>query len=219
MNIIGILCWYDERPSSLAGVVTSLAKVGISHFVAVDGAYALYPAGRAYSDREQHAAISEVCKSLDIGCTLFAPSEPFVGNEVEKRCLSLRLAETVAEPNEDWYFVVDADHFVRSAIGHRGLLQETRHDVAAIRLTEGEGSMQCRCVLRAIPGLRYEGNHFTLMTPDGRNLHTAAKGVLDLMRVEVEHRVGQRDGGRREKQLHYYERRDRLGVEGLMSCV
>lgn len=218
MNVIGILCFYDERASSLAGVVTGLAKVGVSHVVAVDGAYALYPEGRAYSDREQHSTISEVCKSLDMGCTLHAPSEPFVGNEVEKRSLSLRLAEAVAEPDVDWYFVVDADHFVVSAIGHLALLQQTKCDVAAIRLTEGAGSMACRCVFRAIPGLRYDGNHFTPVTPDGRNLHNSTSPVLDLSCVEVEHRVGQRDMDRRESQVRYYERRDRLGIEGLL-CV
>lgn len=217
MNIIGVLVFYDERPSSLAGVIAGLAKVGVSHVVAVDGAFAIYPNGRAYSDREQHATISEVCKSLGMGCTLHAPSEPFVGNEVEKRTLSLRLAETVAEPNVDWYFIVDADHFVVSAIGHLGLLQNTSCDVAAVNLTEGASSMRCRCVLRAIPGLHYVGNHFTITTPDGRNLHSTGS-CLDLSCVEVEHRVGQRDKDRRENQLRYYERRDRLGIEGL-TCV
>jgi hypothetical protein len=69
--------------------------------------------------------IAEVCDALEMGCTMFAPREPFAGNEVEKRSVSLKLAETVAEPFEDWYFVVDADHFVTSAIGHTERLAST----------------------------------------------------------------------------------------------
>jgi hypothetical protein len=43
VNLIGILCWFDERPAALAGVVAGLAKAGVSHVVAVDGAYSLFP--------------------------------------------------------------------------------------------------------------------------------------------------------------------------------
>lgn len=215
MNLIGLLCWYDELPSWLAGVTAGLAKAGVSHVVAVDGAYSLYPAAGAYSAREQHNAIAEVCEALGMGCTLFAPREPFVENEVEKRTVSLRLAEAVADPSRDWYFVVDADHFVKSAVGHLDKLAQTNCDVAAVRLTQDGGGWPCRCVFRAIPGLRYDGNHFSQITPDGRNLWDSTSPVLDLSCVEVEHRTGPRDKGRRESQLRYYERRDRLGIEGL----
>lgn len=218
MKLIAVLCWFDERPSWLAGVVASLKKAEVAHVVALDGAYALYPGGRAYSSREQHGVIVETCQALEMGCTIYAPQEPYFGNEVEKRTLSMRLAEAIAEPHEDWYFVVDADHFVTSAIGHTDRLAETECDVAEIRFMEPYGAIPSggcplRCVIRAIPGIYYDGNHYTFRTPDGRDLHHGREPALDLSCIEVEHRTGERDRYRKGLQKHYYERRDMVGAE------
>lgn len=219
MKLIGILSWYDERTSWLSGVIASLAKAEIRHLVAVDGAYGVYPNGRGYSGPEQHAAIVEVCRALEMGCTIHTPAEPWFGNEVEKRNYAFALAETIAEPYEDWYFLADADHFVTSVMGHVKALQETEHDVAEVRFTErldgsfDMGGCPLRCVFRAIPGLRFETNHFTYRLPDGRNLHDPNEPALDLSMVEVEHRTQWRDSYRKEKQQIYYKRRDEYGLE------
>lgn len=217
MKLIGILSWFDENPAWLAGVVAALHRAEISHVIAVDGAYALYPNGKAQSAPEQQGAIVEVCRSLEMGCTMFAPAEPFFGNEVEKRNLAYRLAEVVAEPYEDWYFLVDADHFVTSAIGHTRLLEETDCDVAHVRFNEPYGAIPSggplRCVFRAIPGLHFETNHFTYRVPDGRDLHAIDEPCLDLSCVEVEHRTAQRDRYRKALQQDYYRRRDEVGAE------
>lgn len=216
MKLIGILCWFDERPAWLAGVAAALAKAEVAHLVAVDGAYGLYPGGRPSSDGEQRDAIIETCQALQIGCTLFAPRETFLGNEIEKRTMSLKLAEAVATPYEDWYLVVDADHFVTSAIGHLPRLAETDCDVANVRFSEPYGDLgtgcPLRCVFRAIPGLAYVGNHYTPRTPDGRNLHQPSEPALDLSCLEIEHRNGRRDA-RKQRQLRYYDRRDAAGAE------
>lgn len=218
VKLIGILVWFDERPSWLAGSVASLARLGVSHVAAVDGAYGLYPGGRAYSPREQATSIMEVCQALEMGCTIHAPQEPFLGNEVEKRSLSLRLAETVAEPYEDWYFVFDADHFVTSSGPARRLLAETDADVATVRFNEPYGAVPAggcplRCVFRAIPGLIYAGNHYTPRTPDGIDLHDPRTPALDLSCVEVEHRTMERDRYRKGLQQDYYRRRDTSQAE------
>ena len=218
MRIIAILSWFNERPSWLAGSVASLAKVGVSHCVAVDGAYLLYPEGRGFSAPEQHAAIVETCRALDIGLTLHVPQEPWIGNEVEKRTAAIRLAEAFAEPNVDWYYMHDADHFVLSAMGHQQALKETECDVAECRFAEDYGSLHCnapiRVFFRAIPGLIYDGNHYTPRTPDGRDLHHGCEPALDLgFRMEVHHRTAERDPYRKESQQVYYRRRDELGAE------
>ena len=220
MNLIGILCWYDERVSWLSGVIAALQKVGVSHLVAVDGAYATYPQGKAYSGPEQHAAIVEVCRAIEMGCTIATPQEPWFGNEVEKRNHAFRLAETIAIPEEDWYFLVDADHFVTSAAGgHLRALKETEYDVGEVRFTErldgsfDMGGCPLRCVFRAIPGLHFDTNHFTYRLPDGRNLHDPLEPAANLSMIEVEHRTQWRDAYRKEKQQTYYRRRDELGLE------
>ena len=217
MRLIGILCWYDEQPPWLAGVVASLAKVEVSHLIAVDGAYALYPNGKPYSGPMQHQTIIETAAAVQMGCTIHTPAEPWFGNEVEKRNFAFQLAEQIAEPNEDWYFLVDADHFVSTAIGHTKVLAETDADCGEVRFFERYGGIESggmlRCIFRAVPGLRFDTNHFTYRLPDGRNLHDPTEPVAACHMIEVEHRTMNRDRWRKESQQSYYTRRDELRVE------
>ncbi len=97
MRLIGILSWYDERPDWLAATVASLAKAQVSHLVAVDGRYALYPDSRPSSPGVQHDAIVETCRGAGMGLTMHIPTEPWAGNEVAKRTFCFELAETVEE--------------------------------------------------------------------------------------------------------------------------
>jgi hypothetical protein len=217
LRLIGILSWYDEHAAWLAGSIASLAKAEVSHLIAVDGAYGLYPNGRGYSGPSQHQVIIETTQALQMGCTIHTPAEPWFGNEVEKRNFAFQLAEQVAEPNEDWYFLIDADHFVATAIGHTKVLAETDCDVAEVRFFERYGGIDSggmlRCIFRAVPGLRFDTNHFTYRLPDGRNLHETTEPVAGCHMIEVEHRTMNRDRWRKELQQSYYTRRDELRVE------
>lgn len=220
VKIIGLLSWYDERPSWLAGVVTALAHhVQIAHLIAVDGAYGVYPQPKAYSGSEQHGAILETCRNHEIGVTIHAPQEPWFGNEVEKRNFCWHLAETIAEEHEDWYFICDADTFVTSALGLHQHLERAQEDVGQVAFAEpvdgsfDPGGCFLRCIFRAIPGLRFDTNHFTYRLPDGRNLHDPTEPAISLPMVTVEHRTQWRDPWRKEKQKLYYRRRDELGLE------
>lgn len=219
MKIIALLSWYDERPSWLAGVVASLAHLQCEHVIALDGAYALYPNGRHHSPPEQSATIEQVCHSLGMGCTISSPQEPWFGNEVEKRNMHFRLAEAFAEPFKDWYFTIDADTFVTEAGVFRTHLEDADEDtnVADVRFIERadgiESGGMLRCVHRAIPGLRYVGNHFSPVTPAGVNLHPPSTPCVSLPMVTVEHRTRERDRWRKESQQGYYDRRDRMGAE------
>lgn len=220
MRIIGILSWYDERASWLAGVVAGLAKhAGIDHLIAVDGAYATYPEGKPYSSAQQQEAIYETCRNSEVGCTIYTPQEVWFGDEVAKRNHAWKLAEAEAEPNVDWYFICDADTFVVEGMGLRKALEETELDVGAVLFHEpidgswDPGGCYLRCVFRAIPGLRFEVNHFTYRLPDGRNLHDPEVVPADLSMVRVEHRTNWRDPWRREKQKRYYLRRDEARLE------
>lgn len=183
MRVIAVLCWYDESPTWLATTTASLAKCA-DHLVAVDGAYRLYPEGRGRSQNEQADAIVRAAEAVGIGLTLYQQDEPFAGNEVEKRSLSLRLAEAIATPYEDWYLVIDGDETVLEvAEGVRARLASTDKDVATCGLTEwmpdpfsDEARTQftqtvyieptwtvpVRRLYRALPGLRYEDAHFVI---------------------------------------------------------
>jgi hypothetical protein len=237
VRIIGVLCWYDEAPSWLAACVSSMCqRAQCDHIVAVDGAYAMLPDGRAYSGFEQHQIIDEICRGSDVGLTLYAPQEVWFGNEIEKRSFSFKLAETVAEIGEDWYFVMDADEVVTQAVSLRHVLEETEEDAAYTWFYERfdpfvsagsealarrinmprESKIPVRTVFRALPRLHVHDNHFTYLTDNGSILWNGGNGgeveAVDT-RVEIEHRTRLRDMARKEQQAEYYRRRDLAGQE------
>ena len=111
MKCVALLSWYDESPSWLAAAVSGIARV-VDHVVAVDGAYGLYPGARPRSHPVQAETIMQTCEAMSVACTLHRPSEPFWGNEVEKRNLTLQLAAPFLTAGEDWVLILDADYHV-----------------------------------------------------------------------------------------------------------
>jgi hypothetical protein len=102
VKLIGLMSWYDEDASWLDRRHRQPLPRGMTHLVAVDGAYALFPDGRARSGVEQHRAISETCEGLGISSTIYAPQTVWTGNEVEKRSFMFRLGLAVADGPQDW---------------------------------------------------------------------------------------------------------------------
>lgn len=243
-RIIGLLSWYSESAVWLAQTVASAAKC-CDHVVAVDGAYGLYPEGRNRSSAEQGAIITDVAAGYGMGVTVHTPKDRWHGNEVEKRSFMFALAETIAEPNVDWYFVLDGDEVildVPSDFRHRLATtdldagevtfwehQDPQQDpklAAAARQFEWSGHHRfpIRTLFRAIPGLRVETNHYTYKTPDGRLLwgnEAEAEQVpaLDCQDVLIEHRTHLRDLARRNAARDYYKRRDAAGIEQGICAV
>src|SRR3954463_3130400 len=242
MKLYGLISWYDEAPSWLSACVASLAKVGCDHIVALDGAYAFYPEGKPRSGPEQAEAIYRTAEGAGMGCTIHAPSEVWLGNEVEKRSKLFEIAEVISEPLVDWWFVMDADQVVidpdPSTLKPR--LEATDLDVAetmfeermdpyatklkaeTARKTHWNRTTQftVRNLFRALPQLRLATNHFTYRTADGRRLwgnavmgEAALEPALLLHDVRIEHRTWFRDLARHESQYTYYRRREELGIE------
>lgn len=238
MKVIGCVIWYDEAPSWLAECVASLARAGCSHVVAVDGAYEFFPGGRAWSGCEQHEAILRTAHGAGMGCTIHAPQHTWIGNEVEKRSFLFAAAEPVAEPEIDWYFVMDADQVVTAAPGLVQRLRDTDRDAAEVtfwerhdphvyaqtaeiaRATEWDRESQwpVRCLFRAVRGLRVRDNHYTYALPDGRLLWGDARDdrlepAENLTEVRVEHRNRLRDVARQRAAREFYRLRDEIGIE------
>lgn len=230
MKLVGILCWYDEPVSQLAACVASFAPA-LDHLVAVDGAYWLYPGAmqRPASDREQAETITSVCGAVGLSLTLHVPNEPFMGNEVEKRNLSLDLARTVAGA-EDYVVVFDADMEAHHVAGDlRSQLEEERPLVASYGL--GRSLEACESIYQLLPSLVYGPAHWTISIDraevDGetdcprvfvrgnRDLHDVVD-PYDLTReLKVDHHHNVRSTDRRQAARDYYRRRDELGVERL----
>jgi hypothetical protein len=180
VRIVAVLNWYDEEPRLLAPCVASLRGVA-DHLVAVDGAYSLFPDGRASSGGGQAELILETARSVGLDATVHVPSNVWRGNEVEKRNASLRIALAHAEPFEDWILIVDADMVVtRVSPFLRKDLAETDRDVATYRswwndapaseaetrfsysfgISPNAGEVIVRCLYRALPNLSYELTHY-----------------------------------------------------------
>jgi hypothetical protein len=200
------LSFFDERPSLLAECVASLGRAGVDHVVAADGAYALFPGAKAWSQVDQHEAIVGVCRGIGLGLTLHVPSEPWFGNETEKRTALFALGELVAG-DDGWLWVIDADETVTSGNGLRQALDETDHDVGEVLYWErcdGDvfdvGHERQRRLFRAGLGITVGPAHWRYATADGRVLwgHDQELAAEDLLMVRVEHRPGVRSARKRD---------------------
>lgn len=225
-RIFGLLSWYDERPDDLYAMAASLPKAGVTHLIALDGAYALYPQARAQSPEDNYTALREACQ--EHGLVLYAthPDVPWPGNETQKRTSLFRLAEEHTRP-DDWYLIIDGDEeIIHAPHDLRTQLAQTPLDVAEVTFHEPEPSgpgkrFPIPILFRAIRGLSVVGNHYTYRTPDGRNLWGNAANHRLAPRhptsVLVLHKTTQRAPARRGAALAYYRKRDKLHAE-LGSC-
>lgn len=229
MKITGLLAWYDESPIWLAAAVVGAAKL-CDHIVAVDGAYRLYPGGRARSDPEQAEAILHAAYAAAIGCTIYRPDEVWEGNQIEKRT---RMFELGRATKADWLFVFDADDLVTSVPADaRDRLEQTDEDVAVYTLwwtedverdsLKANGARQFsyeheaatryfRGLFRSLPTLRVEDCHYhylaeqhgeTVHLRGHQDVHDLAP-FLNLTDMRVQHRHPQRTRKRLETSAVY----------------
>jgi hypothetical protein len=189
LKVVGVLSWYDESAAWLAAAVAGFSRV-CDAVVAVDGAYGLYPGARPRSHPEQVEAVRATCETLDKECVIFQPSEPFWGNEVEKRNLTMRLAGALSP---DWVMVFDADYHLMRCEPERVRyeLEHTDLNVATYTLLDGidvladeyraelavkmdlstDWTCRTRDIYRWTPDLRYGPAHFTVRgSYDGRDV-------------------------------------------------
>jgi PAS domain-containing protein len=169
----------------LAACVASLAKLGVDHLVAVDGAYQMFPGASGRSDVDQSNAVVWTAESIGVGLTLHQPFEAWRGNEVAKRSAMFRLATSMLTA-DDWVLVIDADEVVRLAHGGwRAELEATDLEVASVTLESrvdalasdesawlsqvtatGHSTSPARRFFRALGDLRVERSHYTYLVED-----------------------------------------------------
>lgn len=229
--IAGLLAHYDESPLWLAAAIQGAAKL-CDHVIAVDGAYALYPGGRASSGPEQAEAIAEAAYAAGIGCTLHTPASVWMGNQIEKRNFMFKLAQQMTTP-ADWVFVFDADDLVTHVPADlHDRLDAAEEDVAVYTLwwTEDMHATPAReeaaqafpypheaanryfpGLFRALPGLRVEGAHYHYLAERGSDtIHLRGhpdyhdlEPFLNLTDMRVQHRHPQRTKARLDTSAAY----------------
>lgn len=235
MKVTGILCWYQENPLWLTAAITAIAPA-LDHLIALDGGYFLYPGAleQPSSNVEQSIAVLEATAACNLGLTLYRPSQPFMENEVEKRNMSLDLAETIKEVDTDWLLVFDADMIARKfdRAYLRQDLQQSDHLVAQYaryESPEDEGFTPVRGMYRFVPGLAYGPAHWCVSAPtDGPriwlwgkpDIHEPYAEALDLSSIlKFDHRNTRRNSVRAAKVKEYYAQRDALGIERLADTM
>ncbi len=241
MKIIGLLNFYNESPSWLATAVGGFGRI-CDTIIAVDGAYALFPGGRACSHPNQAEAIQTAAEAAGAGSIVFRPNEIWHGNEVAKRNQLIKLAGTLDLTSEDWLMVFDADcHMLMCEPGViRDVLADTDKNVATYTYLDGKDFMadaklheyvaqaacdtewtgQTRDVFRWNPTLRVGPQHWLYSAViDGerrwiRGPETKEGVACELRRnLVVYHRTQDRARVRREAQDFYYKQREAYGVE------
>lgn len=215
MKLVALLAWFDEDPSHLSELVESLGKAQIDHLVAVDGGYRLFPGVEAWSSRDEYAVLEKHCRCWSIDLTLHTPTARWDGNELEKRTLLFRLGHAIAEPYDDWLWVIDADEVVTRADGHREALEQTSLDVATILEYEnGTPKRSERRFFRAHPkGIKPYRHHGHYVNGDDDVLWGPRQVEAVRLDVEVFHRPLARTEARNAARLDYYEARKGACVE------
>jgi hypothetical protein len=230
VKIRALLSFYGEKPELLGESVSRACALGVDEVLASDGPYDLYPhGGRVSSGALAWRAIADACEDAGVAWLGWSKRDWGAGNEVEKRNHLLGRALERSEEG-DWLLVFDADHMWEKVgdadLKHELVFQEEHAaevGFAECSLDDPSPSWyQARFLLRAVPGMRYEGAHWRVRYPDGKVVTTLRTGseattanVLDLRdHFRVRHTVfHQEDKTRRQKQGVYYVRRDEPGKE------
>lgn len=247
MTICGVIVWYDETAAWLSSAVAGFARL-CDHIVAVDGAYALYPAGRPRSHPDQSEAILDACEAAGVGCVVHRPSSVWWGNEVEKRNFSLQLARPLLTPGEDWVLIFDSDYQVMRLDDPafiRGLVRETDRNVMTYTLldTQEAGLLEDahdlptdwtykdRGLFRWTDDLEYVGCHYFMRGTyqgeqqwvRGPELTDTGTGLVEAgdlgSSMVVLHRRSRRPRARNDAAHGFAMMRDRHGAEAVPATV
>jgi len=232
MKIEALLNFYDEPLAQLAATVASLRGL-CDGVVAVDGAYVMFPGAlrKPASGTEQVDVIVATARALGMGVTIHQRSEPWYGNEVEKRQFMFDVGETLTT-EEDWYFLIDADEQVSQCpVDTRDRLERTTlaageclmwEEVRTRTLADGTqighlGTHAIRRFWRALRGIKVGPAHHQFragpiwLSDAGRPYLLA--DALTLHDVRLEHRNVFRSDERLVRKARYYAQRDHLGIE------
>lgn len=224
MRLHALLSWYQEDPAWLDRAIRALERAGVSHVIAIDGAYALYPRARNRSGIAQHEAITRASYQIGAGLTIHVPPAPWAGNEIEKRTFMFQLADHLSEPG-DWHLILDADEVITAAPDDlHQRLQSSIFDVAQVTFSEPHPTGRRReypipILFRAGLGVHVETNHYTYVTDDGRKLWGNAttdrlEPRLDLADTfKLDHLTEFRHQDRRTDAKRYYADRAATGEE------
>lgn len=219
--MIGALVnYYDEDPELLFEMVCDLHKIGVKCVFAIDGPYMWYPADKdpLYEWHAQARAIMDTCAAFDMSCDLRLHRD-WPGSEIEKRQYLLDIGVQTLEAS-DWLLIWDADFSVQEPINLNYHLPKTKlFGDFTIHEENTPQTWRNRPLLPATLGMTYVDNHHTIVFPHGVKISTGlvspgAESLGELLPMTIEHHRLHKSEERRERQQQYYDKRDKLGIEG-----
>jgi hypothetical protein len=133
MNLAAIVSFYDEHPDDLTRMVRSLNGL-VDQVITLDGAYQLFPDGKACSPPDQYQALETACEHIDVPLHAHIPRTTWAGNEVHKRAA---LFDHAREHHAGWVLRIDADEHITHTYPAqaRDRLAQTTLDVATVTVT------------------------------------------------------------------------------------
>lgn len=227
MKLIALLAFYDEPTTFLTAYVNGLAVAGADELVALDGAYLLYPDGKAWSPVEQRTALLDACRHAGIKLRLHVPPGVWRGGEVAKRAELMHIADDVARAG-DWLLVLDADEHILTAPRElTAALNAQPDDVATLELrrqqlvdgpSDQDMTTRERRLMRAGLGITVVSNHATYITRDHQVLWCAGREDLQgpahqVDGLHVVHMTRHRPTARHEARGAYYNARYSANAE------
>jgi hypothetical protein len=224
MRLIALLSWYRENPVWLDDLIGSLVDAGVTHVVAADGPYALYPHTETISTPNEYRALIEACSYYGVSLTLHSPNQAWAGNETQKRTALFKLGHALVSSNDDWFLVIDADELITTTERLEPAVCNWPHDVAVVTHTEHRNGKlvnqhTTRRLFRAQrDGIQVVGAHYRYMAgstvlSDASRPHTQPQ-ALDLTdTVRITHRPAGRTKQRKADRDAYYEARLQTGIE------
>jgi hypothetical protein len=191
-RLVALLSWYDEPPTWLAATIASLPRIGVTHVVALDGAYPTFRTNNTHasvaSSPDQADAVMSTATAAGMGCTVEVPG--WYRTEVSKRNHLFRMAQPLVRPGKDWVLVIDADERIGTDVWglHRDLaaaaadgvdtLPVNRWDVEDTHVTPENANAHRVMFLpsaaterdwrlyRALDNMRCEQTHYTYLGED-----------------------------------------------------
>lgn len=231
MQLIALMSWYDEPLRNLQRSIESLASIGTTHLLAVDGPYAALEGAKPNSAPSQAKHIRKTAMRHDIECVVYQKPEPWHGHEIEKRTFLFTHAAELFEPStHDWFCVMDADQTIEKPTDMRHVLKHSDVDVYESLVYEHDDKRFndrtrrrfVRHVFRCLPGLHVgPENHYTYRDGQGRELWGLNEIPAPIAPFILHNYSTTRGSTRRKARETYYEnRRDqKLEVNAPTTCI
>lgn len=217
MKLIGLLSWYDEPLEMLERSISDIARCGVTHLAALDGAYAAFPDGRPSSHPDQALMIRRTCAAHGVQLLIGAPSEVWKDGEPQKRSALFDLGYTFEPTPEDWFFVMDADQTVDRPSDVTSWLASRSGDVVDtllyehddLRFDDATRRRFVRNLFRCNPGIYVDpSNHWTYKDAQDRILWGMHSIKADGIAPIVLHNWSrERTPQRADQREAYYNRR------------